>query len=360
MTLPTPLKLKGVPGSPYTRKMTALLRYRHIPYELLIGDQASEMGLPEPRVSLLPTFYLPGDKGEIEAVVDSTPLIRRFEDEFSGRSTVPADPVLGFMNYLIEDYGDEWLTRAMFHYRWYYDPDIKKAARILPRWQALQADDESLAGREQYVSNRQISRLYVVGSNDVTAPVIEESYRRFLRILDEMIQRHTFVLGSRPAAADFAIYAQLTQLAKFDPTPATICLRDAPRVCAWVDVVEDLTGNIAHDNGWIDIGQARPHLEALLQEIGRTYVPTMLANAAAIEHGDKRMQTTVDGKPWEQPVFPYQARCLQWVRQAFANLSRSERATVMEIVDGSGCEALLAGIESPRLELKALSRLGSP
>ena len=34
----SPLLLMGVPGSPYTRKMLALLRYRHLPYELLHRD----------------------------------------------------------------------------------------------------------------------------------------------------------------------------------------------------------------------------------------------------------------------------------------------------------------------------------
>lgn len=120
MSIPLPLKFKGAPGSPYTRKMLALLRYRRIPYELLIGDQAAESALPNPKVSLLPTFYLPNDAGEIEAVVDSTPLIRRFEVAFDGRGTIPTDPVMAFINYLIEDYGDEWLTKAMFHYRWYH------------------------------------------------------------------------------------------------------------------------------------------------------------------------------------------------------------------------------------------------
>ena len=37
----TPVKLIGVPASPYTRKMLALLRYRHIRYEYIVGMPAS-------------------------------------------------------------------------------------------------------------------------------------------------------------------------------------------------------------------------------------------------------------------------------------------------------------------------------
>jgi glutathione S-transferase-like protein len=92
MVLNQPLKLKGVPGSPYTRKMLAYMRFRHIRYELLIGDQNTGRDLPDAKVNLLPTFYLPNEQGELEAVVDSTPLIRRFEKEFTGRATMPSAP----------------------------------------------------------------------------------------------------------------------------------------------------------------------------------------------------------------------------------------------------------------------------
>ena len=58
-----------------------------------------------------------------------------------------------------------------------------------------------------------------------------------------------FVFGERPAAADFALYGQLTQLAGFDPTPRAIALETAPRVVAWVDTVEDLSGLEPRDDG---------------------------------------------------------------------------------------------------------------
>ena len=342
MNLAQPLRLKGAPGSPYTRKMLAYLRYRHIAYELLIGDHSVEnLGLPKPKVDLLPTFYLPNDEGEIEAVVDSTPLIRRFEEAFPGRAAVPDNPVLAFINYLIEDYADEWLTKAMFHYRWYFDADIKKAGSILPLWRGLQMSQEQHEKAAAFVADRQISRLYVVGSNDVTAPVIEASYRRFLEIMDAVIERQTFVLGSRPSSADFGIYAQLTQLAKFDPTPMSICLHESPRVFAWTDVIDDLSGQVCEEDGWMAVNDVREVLGPLLTEIGRVYVPALLANAEALSTGNKHMATTIDGKRWEQPSFPYQARCLAWINEEYQKLSEHDRAQVDDILTGTGCEEML-------------------
>jgi glutathione S-transferase len=343
MSLPEPLKLKGVPGSPYTRKMLAYLRFRRIRYELLVGDQATAAGMPAPKVNLLPTFYLPNEQGEIEAVVDSTPLIRRFEREFAERATIPSSPVLSFVNYLVEDYADEWLTKAMFHYRWYYDADIAMAAKILPRWSGLQATEEMLDKQAEFIADRQISRLYVVGSNDVTAPVIEDSFKRFLPIMDGLIEQQKFVLGTRPASADFAIYAQLTQLAKFDPTPSAICLDLAPRVYAWTDVMDDLSGQPADDDAWIDPDEVGERLGPLLAEIGRVYAPALLANAEALQAGSEQMETTIDGRRWVQPAFAYQGKCLQWINQEYAALAERDREAVDRILAGTGCEAMIRG-----------------
>ncbi|MBO6669802.1 glutathione S-transferase N-terminal domain-containing protein, partial [Parvibaculum sp.] len=142
--------LNGVPGSPYTRKMLALLRYRRIPYRLILASHDGLAGLPKAKVSLLPTFYFPNGKGELVAVNDSTPILRRLEREHPGRSARPSNPALAFIDSLIEDYGDEWLTKAMFHYRWAYKADIARASAILPAWRRAQTSDALLkaAGEE--------------------------------------------------------------------------------------------------------------------------------------------------------------------------------------------------------------------
>jgi glutathione S-transferase len=340
MSTDAPVRFKGAPGSPYTRKMLALLRYRRIPYAFLIGNQADALGLPKPKVELLPTFYLPNAQGEVEAVVDSTPLIRRFERDYPDRRVVPPHPALAFFDALIEDYADEWLTKAMFHYRWSYPADIDQAGSILPLWRDPSMAPADHARMKRFIAERQIARLYVVGSNAVTGPVIEASYVRFLDVFEALLQRQGFVMGERPGASDFGIYAQLTQLARFDPTPMTLALERAPRVCAWVDTVDDLSGQEVPTDGWLTADSAAAALGPMLAEIGRVYVPVLLANAAALASGAGTWQTTVDGQPWEQPTFPYQGKCLQALRAIHAALDAPDREIVASIITGSGCEAL--------------------
>ena len=186
--------LLGAPGSPYTRKMLAVLRYRRIPYRFLMQGSEEVAELPQPKVHLLPTFFLPDDSGEIQAITDSTPLIRRFEEEVDGRSIIPQDPALAFLDLLLEDYGDEWLTKAMFHYRWAFAADVETAGSILPLWSRINVTDEAIAPFRKMIAERQIERLRVVGSNDVTGPVIEASYRRFLELFDAHLQQSPWLI----------------------------------------------------------------------------------------------------------------------------------------------------------------------
>ena len=337
------LTLMGAPGSPYTRKMLALLRYRRLPYRLLIGSNASGAGiagLPVSKVPLLPTFYLPGADGSLEAVTDSTPLIRRFERSHPGRAVVPADPALALLDALFEDFGDEWLTKAMFHYRWTYAPDIAKSAAVLPTWSRGPVDDEALAQAGRAFSQRQIPRLRFVGSNPVTGPIIEAAYLRFLDLFEAHLRSHRFLLGARPGSGDFGVFGQLTQLAAFDPTPMAATVARAPRVAGWTFAMEDLSGLEPTDADWLDAGALPDTVRALLGEIGRGYVPVMLANARAVQAGVSEVRTELDGQAWVQQPFPYQAKCVAWLRRDHAALDAAARARFDAAVAGTGCEAL--------------------
>ncbi|MBP6014370.1 MAG: glutathione S-transferase [Alphaproteobacteria bacterium] len=338
--IPTPITLNGAPGSPYTRKMVALLRYRRIPYKLLQFGMGGPSHLPKPKVQLLPTFYLPNAKGELEAVVDSSPLIRRLEREFEGRSVLPPHPVTAFIDYLLEDFADEWLTKAMFHYRWHYPADADKAGDILPRWSNISAGDEQMAQMKKFIMDRQISRLYVVGSNNTTAPVIEASYERFLDLFNAHLKASPYLMGKRPGASDFAMFGQLTALTHFDPTPMALTTKKAPRVYAWVEVTEDLSGLEPQEGDWLDPANMPATIIALLKEFGRVYVPALIANAKAIATGAETFETEIDGKPWKQQTFPYQAKCLQWIRNTYADLGDKDRTAVDKILAGTAINTL--------------------
>ena len=99
----------GAPGSPYSRKMLALLRYRRIPYRWITRGSKEDSGLPAAKVDLLPLLLFDNGNGELEAAIDSTPLIRRLEAEHAAspladRSVLPPDPALAMLDALVEDF----------------------------------------------------------------------------------------------------------------------------------------------------------------------------------------------------------------------------------------------------------------
>jgi glutathione S-transferase len=329
------LLIQGAPGSPYTRKMLGVLRYKHIPYRYITRDQAAEANLPRPKVELLPTLFFPRGDTAYEAAVDSTPLIRRLDTAFPARPILPPDPALAFLDALIEDYADEWLTKAMFHYRWHHAPDRAKAGTLLPLHHNLTAPPEQAAALKDLFTTRQVGRLRYVGSNPTTAALIEASYARFLAIFEKLLQGRRFLFGHRPAAADFAIYGQLTQLALFDPTSAALTLNTAPRVHAWVEVMEDMSGVPDHAQ-WSSRETTLPALQPLLTEIGRVYVPVLLANERALAQDTAEVEAVLDGEAWRQAPFPYHLKCLAELRRLYANLSPDDAITVDDALAGTG------------------------
>ncbi len=335
-----PIKLVGGFGSPYSRKMRAVLRYRRIVFRWIMRGSRDDVGIPPVPVALIPVLVFPGEDGAAdEAMIDSTFQIKRLESIFTERSLVPGDPALAFLHELLEDFGDEWMTKPMFHYRWKYDADIHKASHVLALDRDLQMSPARLNQASAFFAERQIARLRVVGSNDITTPVIEDSYRRCLRLIDEHLQAgHSFLMGSRPGAGDFGLFGQLSQLAHFDPTPSAIAAREAPRVVSWVSHMDDLSGLEPGD--WPARDSIAPTLRAFFVEFGRVYAPFLIANAHAIASRADRVDCEIDGRQWLQQPFPYQAKCVRWLREGRAALRAADRAFVDSYLDGTCTEAI--------------------
>ena len=338
------IRIMGGTGSPYTKKMLAVMRYRQIPYSLIWGDPGpvlDEMGLARPKPLLLPVLVMPQLDGGDVARCDSTPIIRDLEAIYAGRSVLPDDPAIAFLDYLIEDFGDEWCTKYMFHYRWHPAESADNASARLPLGHNICLDSEEHRRAKEDFARRQIDRLYVVGSNEMTAPVIDRSYQRILAIMEAHLATQPFILGNRPGVGDFAIYGQLSQLVGFDPTPRAIAHDVSPRAVEWVDLMEDQSGLESDDQAWNDVGDLPDTLRELLKEIGRVYVPAMLRNAAAIAAGESEWETEIDGTTWSQKTFPYQAKCLRWLNQQYDALDVDSRTRVDAALKGTGCERLI-------------------
>ncbi len=68
--------------------------------------------------------------------------------------------------------------------------------------------------------------------------------------------------------------------------------------------------------------------------------PFLLGNADAVASGAERVECEVDGQPWVQEPFVYQAKCVRKLRGAYAALEPAARASVNQVLEGTGCDAL--------------------
>tara|TARA_Y100000591_G_scaffold201505_1_gene174333 strand:- start:290 stop:1321 length:1032 start_codon:yes stop_codon:yes gene_type:complete len=336
------VKLIGNVASPYTRKMLAYLRYKRIPYEVIwrqAEDALAEMNIEAPKPVLLPVFIL-NREGKPTAVTDSTPLIREFEEAYPERPVLPNDPALNFINYVLEDFGDEWCTKYMFHYRWHFAEDADNAGTILPLGINNSLKDDELTFFKEVFSKRQIERLWVVGSNDDTAEFIDRSYKKVLSIFETLFKKQPFLLGNYPSSCDFAVFGQFTQLVGFDPTPRKIAHEISPRTVAWVNTLDD-RGGLDYQEENLTLDNLSDSIHELFKELSTSYVPTMMENHRAIENGEKEWSVDLAGYPWKQKSFPYQAKCLDWIREEFKDLDQVNQEKVSNFLTANNCQSLV-------------------
>jgi hypothetical protein len=99
-------------------------------------------------------------------------------------------------------------------------------------------------------------------------------------------------------------------------------------------MVEDLSG--LEPGPMVDPAAIPATLKALLAEMGRVYPPLLLANARAVTTGATMVETQIDGHAWTQNAFPYQAKCLGWLREEYAALAGEAKSRVDAAIDGTG------------------------
>ena len=339
------LQVFGATPSPYTQKMLSLLRYRHIPFDVHWGEAKTRiegLGIEPPKPVLLPVILLENEEKKLVATTDSTPILRRLENDYPGRQVIPEDSALAFINYLLEDFADEFLTKYMFHYRWHCDADADKAGTMLPLIEFSQIlSDEDHTQIKSFITQRQVERLWVVGSSDATADLIDRSFKVFIKHFNDHLAKSRFLLGEKPSSADFGFFGQLSQLVLFDPTPRAICHELAPRVVAWVEVMQDLSGLDTNINSWTKLEESPDTLKAILRVFGDMYAPLLLENAIAATAGESEWSTEVNGSTWKQKTFSYQAKCLNWIREEFNALDNNDQQRVRSFLEGTNCSQVL-------------------
>jgi glutathione S-transferase len=325
-------RIFGIELSPYSVKVRSYFRYKRIPHEWIVRsiDVMDEYNRYA-KLPLIPLVVTPDGS----AMQDSTPIIEAMERRVPEPALQPADPTLAFLSALIEEYGDEWGNKPMFHYRWYYEADAESAADRIARAMNPSLDAHGLANVKPAVKGRMVPRLKFVGSSATTKDQIEASFLRQVAILERHLASRPFLFGGRPALGDLGLYAQLYECLT-DPTPGRIIRDTAPRVEAWIERMLDPSA----EGDFEPWERLEPTLLPLLRdEIGAVFFPWTLANAQAVAAGAGEMTCTLDGKPFAQEPQKYHAKSLGVLRKRYASVADTSRLDA--ILEHAGCLAPL-------------------
>ena len=322
-------RIFGSELSPYSIKVRSYFRYKGIPHEWLIRDPSNIAEYQKhARLPLVPLVITPDDQG----IQDSTPILEKLEAAFPEPSIHPDDPAAAFLSALLEEFGDEWGNKWMFHYRWWREADqISASERLASDMAGPDAGSEQLTQVAAMIRERMIPRIGFVGSSEKTQQQIEGSFSGGIALLEAHLQRRAFLFGGRPAFADFGLWGQLYN-AHTDPTAGGILDERAPKLVAWLQRMLDPKA----EGEWEPLEALLPTLKPLLKtQVADLFLPWSAANARAIASGDAEFSVELAGRTWEQAPQKYHARSLKALRDRYAGVSNS--AALDPILEETGC-----------------------
>ncbi|MFO1158711.1 MAG: glutathione S-transferase family protein [Reyranellaceae bacterium] len=330
------------PGSPYSHKMRAVMRYRRIPHDWVIvlggfDGLARTEKMREWRKPLLPLVQFPDGK----IWVDSTPIIHELETRHPGeRSVIPPSPADRFLARLIEDFADEWLAIPLMAFRWTSDEDVSFCARRqMQGWLGAVGEPEFSAGVERFANRQRRLRMILGAGNPLAMPVFLRQYETLLDILEAGLPRQLFLFGDRPSIADFGLYGMFSQFV-IDPTPSRIIRERAVRLYQWTHYIDDLSG---HDGDWSSApAAANETVRGLVELAGRSLLPMMVAVSQAVARGEQMASYEVEGVRMTGVARAEAGNTWLWLKRMFADLPDADRQGLRGLLEEAGFWQALA------------------
>jgi glutathione S-transferase len=328
------MKVYGASVSYYTGKLETYLRYKGIPYERDSPYKVQREIMEQVGSIQHPTMK----RDDGRWMSDSTPMILQFETEYPQRSILPQDPVVEFINHLIEDYADEWLWRVAMHYRWSYDHDRELLSRILADELSSHIKMPRFL-RCRMVKKRQLNGFVINdGVTSETREHVEAGYHRILALMSSVLESRPFILGDKPSLADIGLMGPMLRHFGQDPTPAEIMRDTAPLVFEWLGRM----WNASRLSGDGDLLSAIPaDLTPMLKEVCETHLVQLSDNAKAWHQNQDKFSMTVQGCRYQQlPVSRYRVYCLEILRERFASLDEASQLAVKTLLPFASAKIL--------------------
>ena len=327
-------RIIGAEMSPYSVKVRSYFRYKAIPHQWVLRNAASQADYEKyARMPIIPLVVTPDGKG----IQDSTPIIDAMEKLYPAPSIHPDDGIASFVSALIEEFGDEWGNKWMFHYRWAREVDQVSSAGRIARMRGPKAAEQEHAAFTEKVRARMVDRVWFVGSNEMTAPQIEAGFMDMLGLLDSHLAGRPYLFGGRPAFGDFGLWGQIYQMWT-DPTAGAIIGGGAPHVLDWVHRMLWPKAEGGFES-WVAL--APTLMPILTEQVGAQFMPWTCANEKALTEAREEFSVTLGDKIWTQKPQKYHARSLGMLRAKYAAVA--DKTALDPVLEAAGCLAGLRG-----------------
>ncbi len=260
-------RVYGMSQSYFTRKLTGYLDYKSIPYRLRRFAVANRVARDAGWPGGVPVVKTPGG----EYMWDTTAMIHHFESRFPEPRVIPADPVLRFIDYVLEDALDEWFYRPAVGSRWFYEENHRVGGWELARdatHEIAVPCDRAYAAVQAHVSAT--CEPFGVTAANIDS-WIAEILRPWLRVTGAHLASHPYFLGARPSLADFAFFGGNAAHFINDPLCRRWVDADAPEIVAHTHRIME-----PEDQQFGELiapGEVPATLIAILAELGRFYLP---------------------------------------------------------------------------------------
>ncbi|OXE36222.1 MAG: enoyl-CoA hydratase [Phenylobacterium zucineum] len=314
-------RIFGSEMSPYSVKVRSYFRFKGIAHQWIARSPANDEDFKRfARLPIVPMVVTPDDQG----LQDSTPIIEALDPLFPEPSIHLADPALNFLSALLEEFGDEWGNKLMFHHRWFAPVDQHASALTLAHLNLPNGAPEQIEGLAKMILGRMSTRGHFVGSSPENAPLITGYYLELLCLLQAHLATRKYLFGARPSFGDFGLSAQLYE-ASVDPTCGAIMMGRAPDVLAWCHRMMEprLDGDF---ETWAEL---QPTLAPILAYVGRYFLPWTKANARALEAGEAEFSVDLPGGAYVQPPQKYHARSLAALRGKYEAMRSDPELTAI-------------------------------
>jgi glutathione S-transferase len=327
-------RIIGAEMSPYSVKVRSYFRYKGIPHQWVLRGAASQAEFEKyARMPIIPLLVTPEGTG----IQDSTPIIDAIDRLHPEPSIHPDDSVVCFISALIEEFGDEWGNKWMFHYRWARDVDQISSAGRIARMRGPDASEETHAVFTEKVRARMVDRVWFVGSDADNAPRIEAGFLDMLGLLEDHLATRPYLFGGRPAFGDFGLWGQIYEMWT-DPTAGALIGGGAPHVLDWIHRMlwPRAQGPL---ETWSTL---EPTLMPILtQQVGHLFIPWTVANERALAAGKEQFSVVLGDHLWTQKPQKYHARSLGMLRAKYA--AAPDKAGLDPVLEAAGCLAGLRG-----------------